>query len=89
MDISQIIDEMLNMLENSEVSVRRDSLGGAGSSLCNLKGKKVLFFDIDASPYDNAAVLASVVNKFVDTELIFIKPAIRQFLEQNRYTDPD
>lgn len=69
------------MLEDSGVTVRKEPLAGSGGGLCALNGKNIFFVDTQTSSGDNAANAAQAVNRLVDTESLYIKPQVRQFLE--------
>jgi len=78
-----ILEELLALLEANNVAVRNEPLGGSGGGLCSIKGEQIFFVDTQAAPSDAAALCAEAVTKVTDIEKIFIKPQVRQFIENN------
>ena len=83
MNEQSILDELLALLEANGVTIRNEPLGGSGGGLCTIKGERIFFADTQASSIVSAAICAEAVSKVVDVEQIFIKPLIRQFIENN------
>jgi hypothetical protein len=83
MDHQDIIDHLLKMLEEHGITIRRDAMGGGGGGICDIKGKKVFFYDTDSSSFDMAVSCAkAVVQNISDLEYIYIKPAVRDFIDK-------
>jgi hypothetical protein len=83
MNDQNILDELLALLEANGVTVRNEPLGGSGGGLCTIKGQRIFFVDTQAASAVSAAICAEAVSKVVDVEQIYIKPQIRQFIENN------
>ena len=83
MNEQSIFDELLALLEANSVTIRNEPLGGSGGGLCTIKGETIFFVDTQASSAVSAAVCAEAVPKVVDVEQIYIKPQIRQYIENN------
>ena len=83
MNEQSILDELLALLEANGVTIRSEPLGGSGGGLCTIKGENIFFVDTQASSAVSAAMCAEAVSKVVDVEQIYIKPLIRQFIENN------
>ncbi|MGA2914868.1 MAG: hypothetical protein ABSE89_02460 [Sedimentisphaerales bacterium] len=83
MDNKAILDDLLDILEKSNVKIRKDSLGGGGSGLCRIKEQYVFFADMDSSAYEIAVSCAKAVKQVMDIESIYLKPQVRSFIEQN------
>ena len=83
MDDQQILDELVNILEVSGIQVRDEPLGGSGGGLCKLRGRHVFFLDTQASSVDCASACAQAVGQVVDIEQLYIKPQVRQFIQQH------
>jgi hypothetical protein len=81
MNEQRILEQLLTLLEANGVTIRSDPLGGSGGGLCTIRGQQFFFVDTQASSADMAAVCAEVVAKVLDIEKIYIKPEIRQFIE--------
>ncbi len=72
---------MLTLLEANNVTIRNEPLGGSGGGLCTVKGQLFFFVDTQALSADIAVVCADAVSKVVDVESVYIKPEVRQFIE--------
>lgn len=83
MNEQSILDELLALLESNGVTIRNEPLGGSGGGLCTIKGERIFFVDTQASSIVSAAICAEAVPKVVDVEQVYIKPLIRQFIEDN------
>jgi hypothetical protein len=83
MNDQNILDELLALLESNGVAIRNEPLGGSGGGLCIIKGQRIFFVDTQAASAVSAAMCAEAVSKVVDVEQIYIKPQIRQFIENN------
>ena len=83
MNEQAILEELLALLEASNVKIRSEPLGGGGGGLCSIKGQRIFFVDTQAPTADVAALCAEAVKKVVDIEKVFIKPQVRQFVENN------
>jgi len=73
----------LALLEANGVTIRNEPLGGSGGGLCSIKGQRIFFVDTQASSAVSAAMCAEAVSKAVDVEQIYVKPQVRQFIEDN------
>ncbi|MBN2594619.1 MAG: hypothetical protein JXA81_14015 [Sedimentisphaerales bacterium] len=83
MNEQNILDELLALLEANGVIIRNEPLGGSGGGLCSIKGERIFFVDTQASSAVSAAMCANAVSKVVDVEQIYVKPQVRQFIEDN------
>jgi len=76
-----ILDELVLLLEQNGIAVRRETHGGAGR--CVLKGQTVVFIDKSAPTAEMAEICGRAVCENIDVESIYIKPKIREFLEKH------
>ena len=83
MNEQRILEELLALLEANGITVRNEPLGGSGGGLCTVKGEQIFFVDTQASSAEVAGLCAEAVSKMVDTENTYIKPEIRQFIEEH------
>jgi hypothetical protein len=83
MNEQNVLDELLALLEANGVTIRNEPLGGSGGGFCIIKGEPIFFVDTQAASAVSAAMCAEAVSKVVDVEQIYIKPQIRQFIEDN------
>ncbi len=77
------MQELLALLEAKDVTIRNEPLGGSGGGLCTVKGKRILFVDTEAPSIVTATICAESLPKVADIEQIFIKPQVRQFIEDH------
>lgn len=78
-----LLEQLLELLENAKVQIRKEPLGGSGGGLCNIKGQNIFFIDTQAPNSDTAAQCAEAVARFVDINAIYLKPVVRQFIENH------
>jgi len=83
MNEQMILEELLALLEGNGVTIRNEPLGGSGGGLCTIKGRPIFFVDTQAASFVVAAICAEAVPKVVDIEQVYIKPQIRQFIEDH------
>ncbi len=83
MNEQAILEELLALLEAKNVKIRYEPLGGSGGGLCSIKGEQIFFVDTQAPTADVAALCAEAAKKVVDIEKVFIKPQVRQFIENH------
>ena len=83
MNEQRILEELLALLEANGVAIRNEPLGGSGGGLCTIKGRHIFFLDTEASSVVAAAVCAEAVQKVADVEQIYIKPQVRQYIEDH------
>jgi len=81
MNEQRIVEELLTLLEANGVIIRNEPLGGSGGGLCTMKGQSIFFVDTQAQSADIASICADAVSKVMDIESIYIKPEVRQFIE--------
>jgi len=81
MTAQEKLDNLLELARSLKVAVRYEPMGGAGGGLCVLRGKAVLFVDVDAHTqivYER--VLLAMAEHF-DLDAVYLKPQIRRDLE--------
>jgi hypothetical protein len=83
MDEQRILQELLALLQANGVTIRNEPLGGSGGGLCTVKGKYIFFLDTQAPSVVAAVLCAEAVPKVADIEQIYIKPQVRQFIEDH------
>jgi hypothetical protein len=84
MNVQNILEELLAVLEANSVKIRTEPLGGNGGGLCIIKGERFFFVDTQAAVAESAAMCAQAVAQLVDTDGIYLKPRIREFIEKNK-----
>ena len=84
MNSQDLLDQLVELVGQLDIEVRRADLGGAGGSLVTLRGREVLFVDTSADPDDQLQRLAPDVARLPALENVFIIPELRQLLEEYR-----
>ncbi|MHC4426035.1 MAG: hypothetical protein ACYSYV_08070 [Planctomycetota bacterium] len=83
MNEQRILEELLALLEANGVTIRNEPLGGSGGGLCTVKGRRIFFVDTQAPSIVVASICAEVMPKVADIEQVYIKPEVRQFIENH------
>ncbi len=83
MNDQRIQDELLALLEGAGVKLRREPMGGTGGGLCMMKGQRIFFIDTEANSAETAARCAGVVGTILDVETVYIRPEVRQYIEEH------
>ena len=83
MNEQRILEELLELLEATNVTIRREPLGGTGGGLCTIKGEQIFFVDTQAPFAESAALCAEAAARVMDIEKIYIRPEVRQFVENH------
>ncbi len=82
MNEQELLDELLTILQSNGIEIRREPLGGNGGGLCTLKSKKVFFVDTQAPSNETAGLCGEAISKNFDTEEVYLKPQIREFIQE-------
>lgn len=68
-------------MDANDVAIRNEPLGGSGGGLCKIKGRPTFFVDTQAPFSDVATLCAQALPEVTDIEAIYIRPEVRQFIE--------
>lgn len=82
MDYERLVSELLDILKKQNVDIRKEALGGNGGGFCRVRDKNIFYYDTQASSTELAHKLAEAVVAVCDTQIIYIKPYVREYLEQ-------
>jgi len=86
MNEQMILEELLDLLKQGAVQIRQDALGGSGGGLCTVQGKRIFFMDTQAPTDFLIQLCAEAVPEVIDIENVYIKPQIRQLIENSTNT---
>lgn len=78
-----LLEELTGLLEKTGIQIRTESLGGSGGGLCCVRGQNIFFVDSDAPSGETAILCAEAIGELVDVDSIYIKPQVRQFIENH------
>jgi len=84
MDAPTQLDALLAVLERCDVAVRREHLGGDGGGLIRLKGRPVVFVDLDADWATRVARCVEAVAGLPEVEFVHLPPVLRERIELAR-----
>ena len=79
-----LLAELLELAGRLNVEVRRLPMGGAGGGLATLRGRRILFVDLDAPTdvqLDVSAQGLARLDLAAALEGVYIRPALRALLE--------
>ena len=82
MDTREITEDLVALLEQYGVEIRREAMGGGGGGLCVIKGKKIFFVDTECPIAEMTAICSRAVNELLDIDSVYIRPQVRQVLEK-------
>jgi hypothetical protein len=84
MDIESKFAAVLEVCSKLSIEVRSERLGGSGGGICKLKGKSIVFIDLDAEPEVRYERLVADLAKVPQIDTIFLLPEIRDDMERLR-----
>jgi len=71
------------LLEEYDVHIRKDNMGGGGGGLCRLRDKDLLLIDCDSTTIETAITCAKAAKMIIqDLDSIYLKPAVRDFIDK-------
>jgi hypothetical protein len=77
----KILDELITLLEAHSVKTRIEHLDDGSGGFCKIQGETVVFLNKDNSSIKQATVCAEALVQVVDINTFYIRPEIRQFIE--------
>ena len=83
MNEQRMLEELISLLEQNSITIRAEPLGGSGGGLCTIKGQSIFFVDTQAQSADTAVFAAEAVSKVLDIDQVYIRPEVRQFIENH------
>ena len=83
METQVILEQLLDLLSDNGISIRKEPLGGNGGGLCKLKNRHIFYLDSEASSAHSAFTSAIAVRKIVDIETVYLRPQVREFIENS------
>ena len=78
------LEIVLEALGRLGVDVRRERCGGSGGGSCMVKGKRIIFVDLDADKVTRLECSLQALADLDDAETIFLPPAVREHLDRLR-----
>ena len=84
MDTQDKIDLLVDLAKSLQFTVRYENMGGSGGGICTIRGKQLLFVDLDADSATAYERLLLALADNADIDAIYLKPEIRQDLDYLR-----
>ena len=84
MDSQDLLEHLVELAAQLDISVRRADLGGFGGSLVKLRGQQILFIDTLADPADQLERIIPSFARLDSLDDIYIIPELRQLLDEYR-----
>jgi len=84
LDIENKLALLLEVCAKLGLEVRPERLGGAGGGVCKLKGKSIVFIDLEAEPEVQYERLLADLSPFAQIDEMYLVPEIRSDLERIR-----
>ena len=81
-DATAQLQAVIDVLASLEIEVRQEHLGGNSGGLCKLRGRRVVFVDLDADAATRVERCAQVLRGLPDLETVYLPPRVRDMLEQ-------
>lgn len=77
----RILEELIALLEGHGIKTRIEHLDDGSGGFCKIQGETVVFLNKDNSSIKQATVCAEALVQVVDINTFYIRPEIRQFIE--------
>jgi len=84
MNPESLFNELLHLAEKLQIEIRHLSLGGQGGGLCKIKGKYVLFLDINSEILEKLHQAAQELANLEQLDTLYIIPELRELLDRYR-----
>ena len=84
MDLGAKLEALLELAEQLDISVRREPLGGEGGGLCHLRGRRVLFVDIQADLQTRFEKTVAALAELPEVDQHYVLPELREELDKHR-----
>ena len=84
MDEASLLEVVTELIQRLGVDLRRERLGGDGGNLCRIRGKNVLFDDLDSDIATRVDRCISALADLPEAASIYMPPEIRERVEKYR-----
>ena len=81
MDTNALYEEAMESLNRLGVEVRQEHLGGEGGGCCTIKGRRVVFVDLDAGVRRRLECCVERLRGLAEVEAMYLSPALRNLIE--------
>jgi hypothetical protein len=84
MDSAAQLDALIGVLGRLGIDVRYEHLGGAGGGLCELRGQRIVFIDLDADVATRLDRCLRAAPGLHELETIYVPPVVREMIDRFR-----
>ena len=84
MDATAQLDTIVRLFEQLGVEVRQERLGGSGGGLCRIRGKRVVFVDLDADAATRLDHCVAALATVPEAATVYISPELREWVDNLR-----
>jgi len=84
MDATAQLDTIVRLFEQLGVEVRQERLGGSGGGLCRIRGKRVVFVDLDADAATRLDRCVEALATVPEAAAVYISPELREWMDNLR-----
>ena len=82
MDATAQLQTVIDVLASLEIEVRQEHLGGDSGGLCKLRGRRVVFVDLDADAATRLERCIEVLRGLSDLNTVYLPPHLRERLDR-------
>lgn len=84
MDATAQLDTIVRLFEQLGVEIRQERLGGSGGGLCRIRGKRVVFVDLDADAATRLDRCVEALATVPEAAAVYISPELREWMDNLR-----
>jgi hypothetical protein len=84
MDATAQLDTIQRLFEQLGVEVRQERLGGSGGGLCRIRGRRVVFVDLDADVATRLDRCFEALAAVPEAAAVYISPELRERMDRIR-----
>jgi len=82
MDSAAHVEVVLELLSRLGVSVRFERMAGSGGGLCEVRGRRMVFVDLDADIATRLERSVEALAACPELETVYVPPAIRELIDR-------
>ncbi|NOT00213.1 MAG: hypothetical protein HOP29_06255 [Phycisphaerales bacterium] len=84
MSVDAKLSTLLEVAESLGIEVRHASLEGRGGGLCRIKGKRVLFVDLECDRATRYHAVLHEISQLPEIDDVFLGPELREDIDRYR-----
>lgn len=84
MDTTAQLDTIVRLFEQLGIEIRQERLGGSGGGLCRIRGRRVVFVDLDADAATRLDRCVGALATIPEAAEVYINPDLREWLDKVR-----